>query len=48
MRLDVAYLNEVLAFGLGDKWLELRRGECVDQASLGDDQKEHLCAGENG
>lgn len=43
-----AYLDEVLAFGLGDEWLELGGGEGVDEASLGDDQQQHLGAGEDG
>lgn len=45
--LVVAYLNEVLAFGFCDKWLELRCGESVDKACLGDNQKKNLCAGED-
>jgi hypothetical protein len=35
---DNAYLNQVLALGLGDQWLKLRGGEGVDQTSLRDDQ----------
>jgi hypothetical protein len=40
-----AYLDEVLAFRLGDKWLELWRREGVDETSLRDDEEEHLSAG---
>ena len=43
-----AYLNQVLALGLGDQWLKLGSGEGVDQTSLRDDQQEHLSAGEDG
>ncbi len=42
------YLNEVLALGLGDQWLELGGGEGVDETGLGDDEEEHLSAGEDG
>lgn len=45
--LVVAYLNEVFAFGLCDKWLELRCCESVDKACLRDNQKKNLCAGED-
>lgn len=38
------YLDEVLAFWLGDERLELRRREGVHQARLGDDQQQDLCA----
>lgn len=34
-----AYLDEVLAFGLGNERLELRCSERVDQASLRDHQE---------
>lgn len=37
-------MNQILAFGLGHEWLELGCGEGVHQASLGDDEKEDLCA----
>jgi hypothetical protein len=40
--MEGAYLDEVLAFGFGDERLKLRRGEGVDEASLGDDQQKHL------
>lgn len=43
-----AHLDEVLALGLGDKRLQLRRGEGVDEAGLGDDEEEDLGAGEDG
>lgn len=42
------YLDQILALGLGDKWLKLRSGECVDQASLGNNQKKDLSASEDG
>lgn len=35
MCVAVAYLDEVLAFGLGDKWLKLRCREGVYQSGLG-------------
>ena len=41
-------LNEVFTLGLSNKGLEFRGGESVDEAGLGDDQKEDLCAGEGG
>ena len=41
-----ASLNEVLALWLGDEGLELRSGERVDEAGLGHDKQEYLCAGE--
>ena len=41
-------LDEVLSLGLGDERLQLRRGECVDKAGLGDDEKQDLCASEGG
>jgi hypothetical protein len=31
-----AYLNEILSFSLGDKRLQLRGGEGVDESRLGD------------
>ena len=45
--LDRTYLDQVLALGLGDKRLQLGGGEGVDEAGLGDDEKEHLGTGEN-
>lgn len=44
LHLGKSYLDQVLALGLGDQWLELRGGECVDETRFGDDQKEHLGA----
>lgn len=41
------YLNQVLALSLGDERLQLGGGEGVDKAGLGDDQQEHLSAGED-
>jgi hypothetical protein len=40
-------LDQILALGLGNKRLELGSGKGVDQASLRDDQQEHLRAGKN-
>ena len=48
MRGVEAGLDEVLALGLGDEGLELRSGEGVDEAGLGDDEQEDLRAGEGG
>lgn len=42
------YLDKILALSLGDEWLELRSGEGVDQASLGDNEQQDLGAGQNG
>lgn len=44
----MAYLNQVLAFGLGNEWLQLGSGECVDQTSLGHDEEQDLGSGEDG
>jgi len=43
----VTYLNEVLAIGLGDKWLKLRCGERIDKTSLRNNEEEHLGASED-
>jgi hypothetical protein len=43
----VPYLNQVLAFWLGDEWLQFRGCERVDEASLGDDQQKDLGTGED-
>jgi hypothetical protein len=42
-----AYLDEVLALGLGDEWLQLGCGESVDETRLGDDEQQDLCASED-
>jgi hypothetical protein len=42
------YLNEVLTLGLGDKRLELGGGEGIDETGLGDNEQQHLSAGEDG
>lgn len=42
------HLNQVLALGLGDEWLQFRRGESIDQASLGDDQEQNLGTSQDG
>lgn len=41
-------LDEVLALRLGDQGLELGGGEGVDEAGLGHDEKQDLCASEGG
>lgn len=41
-------MDQILAFWLGDQRLQLRCGEGVDQASLGDDQEQNLGAGQDG
>jgi hypothetical protein len=43
----VPYLDQVLAFWLGDEGLQFGRGECVDKASLGHDQQEDLSTSED-
>lgn len=43
----IMYLNQVLAFGLCDKWLKLGGGEGVDKTGFRDDQQKNLCAGED-
>lgn len=35
---NIAYLNQVLAFRLGDKWLQFGGGKGIDEASLRHDQ----------
>ena len=45
--LAVAYLDEILSFGLGDEWLEFGSGEGVDETCFRDDQQQDLGAGEN-
>lgn len=41
------YLDEILALGLGDEWLELWRGECVHETGLRDDEQQDLRSGED-
>ena len=41
-------LDEILAFWLGHEGLQLGGGESVDEAGLGDDEQQDLCAGESG
>jgi hypothetical protein len=41
-------LDKVFALRLCDKGLEFCGGEGVDEAGLGDNQEEDLCAGESG
>ena len=43
-----AYLDEVLALGLGDEWLELGSGEGVDKTGFGHDEEKHLSASQDG
>lgn len=45
--LALAYLDEVLALGLGDERLQLWCREGVDKARLRDDEQQHLGAGED-
>jgi hypothetical protein len=47
-RCEHAYLDQILAFWLGDQRLQLGRGECVDEASLGDDEEEDLGSSQDG
>ena len=42
-----AYLNQVLAFSLGDKGLKLGCGEGVNQTGFRHDEKQDLCSGED-
>lgn len=42
-----AYLDEVLAFSLCDKGLELWCREGVDETGFGDDEQQHLGARED-
>ena len=48
MRCIETCLNEIFAFGLGDKRLEFGGCECVHEPSLGDDEQEDLGASESG
>jgi hypothetical protein len=41
-------LDKIFAFRLGDEGLELRSGEGVNESSFGNDEEEHLGAGEDG
>jgi len=43
-----AGLDEIFAFWLGDKWLELGSGEGVDKTGFGDDKQQDLCASQCG
>lgn len=40
-------LNQVFAFWLSDERLQFGSGECVNKASLGDDQEQDLSASED-
>ena len=42
------YLDEVLTLGLGDERLQLGGGEGVNETGLGDNEQQHLGAGEDG
>jgi hypothetical protein len=48
VRWRCAYLNKVLTLGLRDEGLQLRCGEGVYKTRLGDDEEQHLRAGEDG
>ena len=37
-------LDKILTLWLGDKGLELGGSECVNEAGLGDDEEQDLCA----
>jgi hypothetical protein len=41
---EITYLDEVLALGLCDKWLQLWGREGVDETGLRDDEEQHLGA----
>jgi hypothetical protein len=47
-RRDATNLDQVLAFSLCDKWLQLWRGEGVHESCFGDHQQQHLRACEDG
>jgi hypothetical protein len=47
LRCRAAYLDEVLALGLGHQRLQLWCGEGVDEARLGHDEEQHLRAGQD-
>ena len=47
MMARVAYLDQVLAFRLGDERLKLGRCEGVDQSSLRNNEEQDLGASEN-
>ena len=42
------YLDEILAFGLGDERLELGGGKGVDETGFGDHEEQNLGSGEHG
>ena len=42
-----SYLNEILAFGLGDQRLKLWSREGVNQTGLRDDEQENLSASQD-
>jgi hypothetical protein len=42
-----AYLDKILALGLGHQRLQLGCGEGVDEARLGHDEEQHLGTGQN-
>jgi hypothetical protein len=44
----IMYLDEILALGLGDKRLELRRREGIYQSSLRNNKQKDLGASQNG
>jgi hypothetical protein len=45
---EVAYLDEVLALGLCDEWLQLWGCEGVDETGLRDNEEQYLSTSENG
>lgn len=48
MQMMATYLDQVLALGLGHQRLELGGGESIDETGLGNDQEQHLGAGQDG
>jgi hypothetical protein len=44
----MAYLNQVLALGLGNQRLKFWGSKGVDKAGFGDDQEENLSASQDG
>jgi hypothetical protein len=47
LKQNMAYLNQVLAFGLGNQRLKFRGSKGVDKASFGDDQEKNLSASQD-
>ena len=43
-RITVTHLNQIFALGLGDEWLELWRGEGIDETGFRDHEQKDLRA----